>query len=340
MKNRVLVTGGAGYIGSHTVLKLLQVGCEVCVADNLYSGHRWAVPGEAAFHRLDIHDRAGLSGAIRKHGIDSVIHFAGYIVVPESVENPSKYYHNNVLGSLNLIECCIEHDVNRFVFSSSAAVYGIPEHPLVSEDDHPAPINPYGRTKLFTEWTLRDLALASKGKFRFASLRYFNVAGAHMGGMLGQATPKATHLIKVASEAACGLRSGMSIFGNDYDTPDGTCIRDYIHVDDLADAHLRALDYIGSRDTSVTLNCGYGHGYSVREVVECVKSVSGTDFPVRIEPPRPGDPPRLIAKADRIRDLLGWTPRLDDLETICRSAIQWERKFSEATPEPFHALSG
>ncbi|MYB33800.1 MAG: UDP-glucose 4-epimerase GalE [Gammaproteobacteria bacterium] len=334
MKNRVMVTGGAGYIGSHTVLKLLQAGCHVCVIDNLYSGHAWAVPEEAAFLHLDIHDREGISRAMVDHEIDSVIHFAGHIVVPESVQNPSKYFHNNVLGSLNLIECCIDHQVNRFVFSSSAAVYGIPGSRQVHETGKLCPINPYGRSKLMTEWMLEDFARSVKG-FRYAALRYFNVAGANMQGRLGQSTANATHLIKLASEAAYGLRSSLSIFGDDYDTPDGTCIRDYIHVDDLADAHLKALDYIETRNQDITLNCGYGRGYSVKEVIDCVKSVSGRDFPVNIEARRPGDPPQLIANSDRIRNLVKWVPRHNNLETICQSAIDWEARLLGGTPERF-----
>lgn len=342
MKNRVMVTGGAGYIGSHTVFKLLQAGCRVCVIDNLYSGHSWAVPHEAEFMHLDIHDREGLSRVMVEHDIDSAIHFAGHIVVPESVQNPSKYFYNNVLGSLNLIECCIEHRVNRFVFSSSAAVYGIPEHSMVREDDQLTPINPYGRTKLITEWTLEDFAKASGGAFNFAALRYFNVAGANMQGVLGQSTTDATHLIKAASEAACGLRSGLSIYGDDYDTPDGTCIRDYIHVDDLAEAHLKALLYLQCQNKNITLNCGYGRGYSVQEVIDCVKAVSGNDFPVKIESRRLGDPPQLVANTDKIQQMLDWNPKLDNLETICKTAIEWERKLMQGSPKRYsvdaHAL--
>lgn len=335
MKNRVMVTGGAGYIGSHTVLKLLQAGCYVCVIDNLYSGHAWAVPEEASLLHLDIHDREGISKAMVDHEIDSVIHFAGHIVVPESVQNPSKYFNNNVLGSLNLIKSCIDHQVNQLVFSSSAAVYGIPDSRQVHENDELCPINPYGRSKLMTEWMLEDIAKSTHGTFRYAALRYFNVAGASMQGRLGQSTRNATHLIKLASEAACGLRPGLSIFGDDYDTPDGTCIRDYIHVDDLADAHLKALDYIKNRNQSIMLNCGYGRGYSVREVIDCVKSVSGRDFPVNIEARRLGDPPRLVANSDRIRNLMEWTPKHNKLETICKSAIDWEAKLLEGVPQRF-----
>jgi len=338
MNNRVMVTGGAGYVGSHTVSKLLQAGCHVCVVDNLYSGHSWAIPKEAAFLHLDIHDREGMSRAMIEHQIDSVMHFAGHVVVPESVQNPSRYFHNNVLGSLDLIESCIDRQIDRFVFSSSAAVYGIPDSRQVHETDKLSPINPYGRSKLMAEWMLDDFAKSTNGKFRYAALRYFNVAGASMQGRLGQSTTNATHLIKVAAEAACGIRPDLSIFGDDYDTPDGTCVRDYIHVDDLADAHLQALDYIESQNQSITLNCGYGSGFSVKEVIDCVKSVSGRDFPVNIRARRPGDPPHLIANTDKIRNLMEWVPRYNNLETICKSAIDWEKKLLEGTPERFSIL--
>jgi len=340
---RVLVTGGAGYIGSHTSLQLVEAGHQVVVLDNLYSGHRWAVPDQAGFVHGDIADQALVADTIQLHQIDAVIHFAGHIVVPESVENPAKYYHNNVVGSLNLIETCIDCGVGEFVFSSSAAVYGNPNGipgstsngGPISESTTLSPINPYGTSKLITEWTLRDLAAATKGRFRYVALRYFNVAGAHLDGKLGQATPEATHLIKVACEAACGIRDGMSIFGDDYPTPDGTCIRDYIHVDDLARAHLDALDYMdldshaqaaqGIKAGGIEMNCGYGNGYSVKQVIECVKTVSKVDFPVKIEPPRAGDPPQLVADNSLIRQRLGWNPRYNDLMTICRTAFEWEQ---------------
>ena len=323
-----MVTGGAGYIGSHTVRHLVDAGHEVVVLDNLYSGHEWAVPGEAQFFRGDIGDRDLVMEVVDGCDIGSVIHFAGHIVVPESIENPAKYYHNNVLGSFNLIQACIECGVGEIVFSSSAAVYGIPERCPVKETDPTRPINPYGSTKLITEWTLRDLSSTSES-MRYVALRYFNVAGAHMGGGLGQATPEATHLIKVACQAACGMRPGMSIFGDDYETQDGTCIRDYIHVDDLAVAHLDALDYLRGRGESRVLNCGYGTGFSVKQVVECVKTVSNTDFPVKIESRRAGDPPQLIADNSEIRREFDWKPQYNDLETICRSAFQWESELAK-----------
>ncbi len=325
----VLVTGGAGYIGSHTTRHLVEAGHRVCVLDNLYSGFREAVDPRASFVEGDIADADLLDRLFREEGIEAVIHFAGHIVVPESVADPLKYYRNNVASSLTLLERAAAAGVPHVVFSSSAAVYGMPDTIPVDETVPPAPINPYGATKLMTEWTLRDLA-AAHDDFRYVALRYFNVAGAHTGGDLGQSTPEATHLIKVACEAACGKRDGMSIYGDDYDTPDGTCVRDYIHVDDLARAHLDALDWLEGGGDSAFLNCGYGRGYSVREVIDQVRAVSGVDFPVTIAGRRAGDPPALVADNARIRDLFGWQPRHDDLELICRTAYQWERKLLES----------
>ena len=330
MNKHVLVTGGAGYIGSHTALHLVESGYDVVVLDNLYSGHRWALPDGAEFYQGNIHDRDLVGEIIRKCNIDSVIHFAGHIVVPESVGNPAKYYQNNVIGSLNLIDTCIAKNVSQFVFSSSAAVYGIPEFCPVSEEVEPQPINPYGSTKLITEWTLRDFSAAGRNStaqpFNYVALRYFNVAGAHMGGGLGQATPEATHLIKVACQTACGTRPHLSIFGDDYPTADGSCIRDYIHVDDLAAAHLDALSYLNNGGESTVLNCGYGHGFSVKQVIDCVKTVSNVDFEVKIEPRRAGDAPELIADNKKIKRVLNWQPKHNDLATICRSAYLWEKK--------------
>ncbi len=350
MKN-LLVTGAAGYIGSHTARQLVEAGHRVVALDNLSTGHRWAVPPQAVFAHGDIADQALVGRLLAAHQIDAALHFAGSVIVSESVANPAKYYRNNVLGSLNFIEACVRGGVRQLVFSSSAAVYGIPsaadavashasaDAPArVTENAAEAPINPYGSSKLITEWTLRDLAAAHKhvdvdvqgqrkgGDFKFVALRYFNVAGARLDGSLGQATPHATHLIKAACEAACGARPGLSIFGDDYPTADGTCIRDYIHVEDLARAHLDALAHLSRGGANMTLNCGYGRGYSVREVITCVKMVSGVDFPVQIAPRRAGDPPALVADPTLIRQSFGWRPGHDDLPTICRTAYQWEQK--------------
>lgn len=326
---KVLVTGGAGYIGSHTVRQLIDAGHQVTVVDTLYSGHRWAIPGQATFHQLDAGDGDAMAALLEAAAIDTVIHFAGYIVVPESVANPAKYYRNNVVASLNLIDACRRAGVSRFIFSSSAAVYGNPEIVPVAEDAPTCPINPYGRSKLITEWMLADVAATKQAKevkpLRYVALRYFNVAGARTDGSLGQATPEATHLIKVACEAACGLRPVVEIFGTDYDTPDGTCIRDYIHVEDLAAAHLKALDYLVEGGRSQVLNCGYGHGFSVREVLNTVRAVSAVDFDIHGGDRRAGDPARLVADNRAIRTTLNWIPQYDDLELICSSAWQWER---------------
>ncbi|OAJ71239.1 UDP-glucose 4-epimerase GalE [Methylobacillus sp. MM3] len=324
----VLVTGGAGYIGSHTVHQLVEAGHNVIVVDNFYSGHRWAVHPQAKLIEADAGDRSKMAEVIKEYDIQSVIHFAAHMVVPESVSNPLKYYLNNVATSANLLAACVESGVDKFIFSSTAAVYGNPDSVLVSEDVPTAPINPYGTTKLITEWMLRDLVDSHKEKFRFVALRYFNVAGAKLDGKLGQATPNATHLIKVTCEAACGLRESVSIFGTDYPTTDGTCIRDYIHVDDLARAHLDALAYLERKGDSATFNCGYGNGFSVRAVLETVQKVSGVDFLICEEKRRAGDPVSLIANADRIRQVLGWQPKYNDLELICRSAYQWESQLS------------
>jgi len=324
----ILVTGGAGYIGSHTVKQLVDAGHKVVVLDNFYSGHRWAVDPAATLVEGDIADKSCVDQLLKTHKIDSVVHFAGYIVVPESVEDPFKYYQNNVVGSLRLIEVCEQNNISRFVFSSSAAVYGLPDSQKVSEDTRLKPINPYGNSKLITEMTLNDVAIAYQHKstpFKFVALRYFNAAGAQVAGKLGQATPEATHLIKVACEAATGKRDQMMLFGTDYDTPDGSCVRDYIHIEDLASAHLKALDYLADGGESIRLNCGYGKGYSVKEVVEMVKKVSGVNFTAIETDRRPGDPPSLIADNTQIRRLLGWEPKNDDLELICRTAFKWEQ---------------
>lgn len=331
----ILVTGGAGFIGSHTSRQLITAGCNVVVVDNFYSGHRWAVPSQALLVEGDAGDLAFMSRLFSAHTIDAVIHFAGHIVVPESVADPLKYHRNNTCCSRNLIEACTQHNVQNLVFSSSAAVYGIPTQIPVDETAPTAPINPYGRSKLMTEWMLEDTANSfatsaptspHQRQFRYVALRYFNVAGASLDGALGQATPEATHLIKIACEAACGKRDHIEIFGTDYPTPDGTCIRDYIHVEDLAHAHLLALSHLFKGGSSEILNCGYGTGFSVKEIVRAVKQVSGTNFKVVEAERRLGDPPALIADAGRIRNLFKWQPRLQDINVICETAFKWEQK--------------
>lgn len=331
----VLVTGGAGYIGSHTTHQLLAAGHRVSVIDTLYSGHRWAIPDEVDFHQLDAGDSDAVTALMRARRFDAVIHFAGHIVVPESVANPAKYYQNNVVGSLKLIESCQQAGVGCFIFSSSAAVYGNPRTIPVDESAPVNPINPYGRTKLITEWTLADLARRadSDPNLRYIALRYFNVAGARLDGRLGQATPEATHLIKVGCEAACGLREAVSIFGTDYDTADGTCIRDYIHVEDLANAHLKALDYLAEGGRSKVLNCGYGHGYSVREVLDTLRRISEVNFTICETDRRAGDPVRLVSDNRAICDVLDWAPQYNDLELICSTALSWERGGNLPTAE-------
>jgi UDP-glucose 4-epimerase len=326
-KGTVLVTGGAGYIGSHVLLQLRARGESVVVLDNLSTGFRQAV-GDAPLVVGDVGDRQLVAKLMSDHGVRTVMHFAANTIVPESVREPLKYYGNNTCATRNLLEVCRSHGIRQFVFSSTAAVYGTPSGGFASEEMPLAPINPYGSSKLMSEWILRDLAIA--GDFSYVSLRYFNVAGSDPEGRIGQSTRKATLLIKVACEAAVGRRPHISIFGTDYDTPDGTGVRDYIHVDDLARAHLRALDYLREGGTPVILNCGYGHGYSVREVLESVQRVAGRPLVIREEPRREGDPSRLVARADRIRSHLGWEPKLDDLDTIVRTSLRWEeRQFKE-----------
>jgi UDP-glucose 4-epimerase len=319
--NSILVTGGAGYIGSHTVRQLVERGERVVVLDNLSTGYRSAVLG-APLVVGDTGDRDFVARVLDEHHVDTVLHFAAHTIVPESVSDPLKYYRNNTCATRNLLEQCDAAGVRRFVFSSTAAVYGIPAEGLAREDSPTAPINPYGTSKLMSEWMLRDLAAASQ--LRYVALRYFNVAGSDPGGRLGHTAPTATLLVKVACQHAAGVRPGLQIFGTDYPTPDGTGVRDYIHVEDLASAHLRALDYLRDGGASTTLNCGYGHGFSVREVLRMVEQVSGKPLVVEESPRRAGDPPSLVAQAERIRTVLGWTPRLDDLETIVRTQLEWE----------------
>lgn len=323
----VLVTGGAGYIGSHMVLELLDAGERVVVLDDLSTGFRWAVPPEAVFVAGDVGDQALVGRLVDEHGIDGILHFAAKIVVPESVADPLSYYLNNTVKSRALIETAIRKGVKRFIFSSTATVYGNTDVSPLGEELVPWPINPYGRTKLMTEWMLEDAARAHD--FSYVVLRYFNVAGADPKGRAGQASPEATHLIKVASQVALGQRPYLQVFGTDYPTPDGTCIRDYVQVNDLARAHLAALGYLRRGGESTVMNCGYGHGSSVLEVVDVVKRVSGVDFEVRQVPRRPGDPASLVAKVDLIRDRLGWTPIYDDLETIVDQALRWERNLPQ-----------
>jgi UDP-glucose 4-epimerase len=320
----VLVTGGAGYIGSHMVLALLDAGEEVVVVDDLSTGFRQAVGKPAKLVVGDVADEALVTELVRGHGIESVIHFAAKIVVPESVADPLGYYLANTVKTRALLAALVRTGVKRFVFSSTAAVYGMPEENPVGEDAPLKPISPYGSSKVMSEWMLRDAAAAHG--LGYVALRYFNVAGADPAGRSGQSTPNATHLIKVACECATGKRGGMQIFGTDYPTPDGTCIRDYIHVTDLAAAHLDALKHLRGGGDTLVLNCGYGRGYSVREVIDTVKRVSGVDFPVSLAPPRAGDPAAIVARADRIRAELGWRPKLDDLALIVRHALAWERK--------------
>ena len=319
-----LITGGAGYIGSHAVLAFQDARLPVVVLDDLSTGRRDRVPADIPFIEGDAGDAPLVGEVIRSQGIATVVHFAGSIVVPESVTDPLKYYRNNTCVSRTLIEACVAGGVRRFVFSSTAAVYGMPETVPIPEDAPTLPINPYGASKLMIEWILRDTAAAAD--FRFVALRYFNVAGADPQGRSGQATRTASHVIEVASQAALGLREGFEIFGDDYDTPDGTCVRDYIHVSDLAEAHLLAVRYLERGDRSATLNLGNERGYSVREVVETMQRVSGQDFPVKTGPRRPGDPARLVAAVARARDLLGWQPQRVELETQISDAWRWHQK--------------
>ena len=320
----VLVTGGAGYIGGHMALGLLDAGETVIVLDNLSTGFTWGVPEGAQLVVGDMGDADLVARLINEHAIDAIAHFAAKIVVPESVSDPLGYYLNNVSNARSLIEAAIKGGVKTFIFSSTAAVYGETGAEPVSEETALAPISPYGRSKLMVEWMLEDASKAYD--FRYVALRYFNVAGADPKGRLGQSTPNATHLIKRAVQTALGLHSKIEIFGQDYPTRDGTCLRDYIQVTDLIDAHLNALAYLRAGGQSVVCNCGYGHGETVKEVIEVVKRVSGIDFPVVVSPRRAGDPAAIVAKADRARTVLGWKPTRDNLDEIVRQALDWERR--------------
>ncbi len=319
----ILVTGGAGYIGSHVVQQLAAAGERVIVLDNLGRGFRQAVT-DGTFVLGDVGDYALVSRLLAEHEVDTVMHFAAHTIVPESVALPLKYYANNTCATRALLQACVERGVKNFVFSSTAAVYGMPAEGYADENSPTQPINAYGTSKLMSEWMLRDVAAASA--LRYVALRYFNVAGSDPTGRIGQATQGATLLTKVACEAMVGKRTHVSIFGSDYPTPDGTGVRDYLHVVDLAAAHLNALAYLRARGASVTLNVGYGHGYSVREVLRTVETAGGKPLVIREEPRRAGDPPYLVARADRIRAELGWHPRYDDLTAIVSSSLAWERK--------------
>jgi UDP-glucose 4-epimerase len=335
MQNKkILVTGGAGYIGSHVVRQLGSLGEDVVTLDNLSTGFSDAVTaGELVVG--DTGDAALLEQLFAGHEFDTVMHFAAHTIVPESVADPLKYYRNNTASSRTLLAAAHAHGIRNVVFSSTAAVYGIPQGGKAAEDSPTAPINPYGTSKLMTEWMLRDLAAA--GGPNYVALRYFNVAGCEPGGTIGQSTPKATLLVKVACEVATGRRDRVSIFGTDYPTPDGTGVRDYIHVEDLATAHLDALAYLRNGGESTTLNCGYGHGYSVREVLSAVEKINEAPLNVREEARRDGDPPELIAVAEQIRSTLGWAPKYDDLDAIVRTSLEWERKIAARDPSAYWA---
>lgn len=326
----ILITGGAGYIGSHVVSMLGDEGRELIILDNLSTGRK-----ENILHGKlilgDVGDEALLDEIFSSRKIEAVFHFAGSIVVPESVVNPIAYYINNTLNSFKLIRACLRHGVNKFVFSSTAAVYGTPAEGIASEETPTSPINPYGRSKLMTEWMLEDVSRAHD--FSYVALRYFNVAGASRSGKIGQSTPKATHLLKAASELATKKRESMSVFGTDYPTKDGTCIRDYIHVDDLARAHLDALRYLEKNKKSQVLNCGYGRGFTVLEVIDAVERITSQKLNVKKDERRAGDACMLISNAKKIREILDWEPRFDDLTFIVKSAIEWEKKLPQEQGE-------
>jgi UDP-glucose 4-epimerase len=322
-RSSVLVTGGAGYIGSHTLLQLVARGERVVVLDDLSTGFRQAL-GDVPLVVGNVGDRALVDRVLAEHRVDTVVHFAAHTIVPESVSNPLKYYGNNTCATRSLLEAASQAGVQHFVFSSTAAVYGIPDGGQAAEETPTAPINPYGTSKLMSEWMLRDLCAVTP--MRHVVLRYFNVAGCDTQGRIGQSTRAATLLVKVACEAAVGKRPYLSVFGTDFPTPDGTGVRDYIHVEDLASAHVNALGYLRDGGKSMIANCGYGHGFSVREVISSVEKIAGIKLAVREEGRRAGDPPSLIARADKVRQVLGWTPRLDDLDTIVRTALDWERR--------------
>lgn len=328
---KILVTGGAGYIGSVCVRRLQEESIEPIVVDNLHSGNRWAVPPEVPFVQCSAGDEERIDALLKEHGIRTVMHFAARVIVPESITEPLAYYEANSCTSRNLIDACLRNGVVHFIHSSTAAVYGEPSHSPVPETAPEKPITPYGSSKLVTEWILRDAA-AGRGAptdFRYIVLRYFNVAGARLDGSAGQATAHATHLVKVAAEAACGLRDRVRVFGTDYATRDGTCVRDYIHVEDLVDAHVAALRYLQDGGRSGTFNCGYGHGHTVREVLAAMEEAAEVKLRLVDAPRRPGDPKELVADVSRLKRELRWQPRLDDLRAICESAYRWQRKLME-----------
>lgn len=327
----ILVTGGAGYIGSHMVHELTDAGEPVVVLDNLSTGFRFLIPAAVPFVAGSTGDRELILKTIRQYGVTAIIHFAASIVVPDSVRDPLGYYRNNTMNTCTLLDAAIEAGVRQIIFSSTAAVYGNADGSAPIRENAPtAPISPYGTSKLMSEIMLHDAGKAHG--LRFVILRYFNVAGADPRGRTGQSSPGATHLIKVACEAVVGKRPGMSVYGTDYETTDGTCIRDYIHVSDLARAHSAALGYLRRDGASATFNCGYGHGASVIEVIDAVRRVSGRDFPVEVAPRRAGDPPALVADASRIRSTLPWQPQFQDLDTIVAHALAWERKLVAKRP--------
>jgi len=333
----VLVTGGAGYIGSHMVHALVDAGERVVVVDNLSTGFSDFIPPDVPLFIGDAGDENLVTGVIDSQGVDAIIHFAGSIIVPDSVRDPLGYYRNNTMTTRNLLNAAVSRNIDKFIFSSTAAVYGNPERMPVGEDAPTRPLSPYGTSKLMTEIMLHDVAAAHR--LRFVVLRYFNVAGADPKGRCGIATPNATHLLKVAVEAATGARQKFDVFGADYPTPDGTCIRDLIHVTDLVEAHLAALNYLRAGGGSTTLNAGYGHGYSVLEVIAAVQRVAGRGFAVEEAPRRPGDIMTMIADASRIRQTLNWTPQFDNLETIASHALAWEAKLAEQQQAPKSAVS-
>jgi len=326
MPETILVSGGCGYIGSHVVRQLSESGRKVIIYDNLSTGSRSALIYGEELVEGELADSERLDKLFATHPITTVLHFAAAIIAPESVSMPLKYYGNNTRNTLGLLEACVRHNVKRFIFSSTAAVYGIPGSGVAAEDSILAPINPYGTSKLMSEWMLRDVSAAHG--MQYVALRYFNVAGADPQARMGQRTPEATHLIKVACQAALGMREGVSVYGTDYPTPDGTGIRDYIHIEDLASAHLCALEYLEKGGAPTAMNVGYGRGSSVREVLAVVKKISGVDFTVHEAERRPGDPASLVAQADKIRQLTGWQPRFDNLETIIADAWRWESRLA------------